>query len=79
METMPTSQHLWKTPPVTCPLYSFLQAKRVQLELLLERQQRIIERLLDGAAAALPTANLEQVKAGSLELGFRDQVLALEL
>lgn len=27
-----------------------------------------MERLLDGAAAALPTANLEQVKAGSLEL-----------
>jgi hypothetical protein len=35
---------------------------------VLERQQRIVERLLDGAAAALPTANLEQVKAGSLEL-----------
>ncbi|CAL1130601.1 unnamed protein product, partial [Cladocopium goreaui] len=38
------------------------EAKRVQLELVLERQQRIVERLLDGAAAALPTANLEQVK-----------------
>eukprot|EP00435_Cladocopium_sp_Y103_P073978 s92_g46.t1 len=38
------------------------EAKRVQLELVLERQQRIMARLLDGAAAALPTANLEQVK-----------------
>lgn len=39
------------------------QARRVQLELVLERQQRTVERLLAGAAAALPTAKLEHVKA----------------
>lgn len=41
------------------------QARRVQLELVLERQQRTVERLLAGAAAALPTAKLEHVKAVS--------------